>query len=98
MGTPGHCLRNIFINIHFKVSRDGNQMWDHTVTLRQGKEQRQHWSRTGVRISQDDIEGRSNPQPHPEILLLLRDQKIAFWPAFLGSGRSGPHFPLPLQL
>lgn len=42
MGTPGHCLRNTFINMHFKVSRDGNQMWDHTVTLRQGKEQRYH--------------------------------------------------------
>lgn len=26
--APGRGLRNIFINEHFKVSRDGNQMWD----------------------------------------------------------------------
>ena len=29
--TPGHGLQNIFINEHFKVSRDGNQMWDRAV-------------------------------------------------------------------
>lgn len=29
--TPGRGLQNVFINEHFKVSRDGNQMWDRAV-------------------------------------------------------------------
>lgn len=29
--TPGLGFRNIFINEHFKVSHDRNQMWDRAV-------------------------------------------------------------------
>lgn len=37
--TLGHGLRNIFINEHFKVSRDANQVWDLTLKSQSGAEQ-----------------------------------------------------------